>query len=156
MSVTLWPKCFQTKRQLCFLLGRTSLWNSLLSEFQREPSIWGETYQVIFSDLSWVRTRFSSLLKLIEMVTALDAEKPIFKFSEQWRRWLSSWSRWRRWLSSWSTWGRWRGTLGQHWLLKQFSLNHPVEHTQKPKLAKLYVRVETSTSYFIIHSQFVK
>ena len=48
------------------------------------------------------------------------------------------------------------GTLGQHWLLKQFSLNHPVEHIQKPKLPKLYVRVETSTSYFIIHNQFVK
>ena len=47
-------------------------------------------------------------------------------------------------------------TLGQHWLLKQFSLNHPVEHIQKPKLPKLYVRVETSTSYFIIHNQFVK
>ena len=48
------------------------------------------------------------------------------------------------------------GTLGQHWLLKQFCLNHPVEHIQKPKLPKLYVRVETSTSYFIIHNQFVK
>ena len=47
-------------------------------------------------------------------------------------------------------------TVGQHWLLKQFSLNHPVEHIQKPKLPKLYVRVETSTSYFIIHNQFVK
>lgn len=47
-------------------------------------------------------------------------------------------------------------TLGQHWLLKQFCLNHPVEHIQKPKLPKLYVRVETSTSYFIIHNQFVK
>ena len=47
-------------------------------------------------------------------------------------------------------------TLGQHWLLKQFSLNHPVEHIQKPKLPKLYVRVETLTSYFIIHNQFVK
>ena len=45
---------------------------------------------------------------------------------------------------------------GQHWLLKQFCLNHPVEHIQKPKLPKLYVRVETSTSYFIIHNQFVK
>ena len=29
-------------------------------------------------------------------------------------------------------------------------------HIQKPKLPKLYVRVETSTSYFIIHNQFVK
>ena len=48
------------------------------------------------------------------------------------------------------------GTLGQQWLLKQFCLNHPVEHIQKPKLPKLYVRVETSTSYFIIHNQFVK
>ena len=48
------------------------------------------------------------------------------------------------------------GTLGQHWLLRQFSLNHPVEHIQKPKLPKLYVMVETSTSYFIIHYQFVK
>ena len=48
------------------------------------------------------------------------------------------------------------GTLGQHWLLKQFCLNHPVEHIQKPKLPKLYVRVESSTSYFIIHNQFVK
>ena len=48
------------------------------------------------------------------------------------------------------------GTLGQHWLLKQFCLNHPVEHIQEPKLPKLYVRVETSTSYFIIHNQFVK
>ena len=47
-------------------------------------------------------------------------------------------------------------TLGQHWLLKQFGLNHPIEHIQKPKLPKLYVRVETSTSYFIIHNQFVK
>ena len=47
-------------------------------------------------------------------------------------------------------------TLGQHWLLKQFCLNHPVEHIQKTKLPKLYVRVETSTSYFIIHNQFVK
>ena len=47
-------------------------------------------------------------------------------------------------------------TLGQHWLLKQFCLNHPVEHIQKPKLPKLYVRVETFTSYFIIHNQFVK
>ena len=47
-------------------------------------------------------------------------------------------------------------TLGQHWLLKQFCLNHPVEHIQKPKLPKLHVRVETSTSYFIIHNQFVK
>ena len=52
--------------------------------------------------------------------------------------------------------GRRCPTLGQHWLLKQFSLNHPVEHIQKPKLPKLYVRVETSTSYFIIHNQFVK
>ena len=50
----------------------------------------------------------------------------------------------------------WGGTLGQHWLLKQFCLNHPVEHIQEPKLPKLYVRVETSTSYFIIHNQFVK
>ena len=41
-------------------------------------------------------------------------------------------------------------TMGEQWLLKQFSLNHPVEHIQKPKLPKLYVRVETSTSYFII------
>ena len=48
------------------------------------------------------------------------------------------------------------GTVGQHWLLKQFSLNHPVEHIQKPKLPKLYVRVETFTSYFIINNQFVK
>ena len=47
-------------------------------------------------------------------------------------------------------------TMGEQWLLKQFSLNHPVEHIQKPKLPKLYVRVETSTSYFIIHNQFVK
>jgi len=47
-------------------------------------------------------------------------------------------------------------TLGQHWLLKQFCLNHPVEHIQKPKLPKLYVKVETSTTYFIIHNQFVK
>ena len=50
----------------------------------------------------------------------------------------------------------WGGTLGQHWLLKQFSLNHPVEHIQKPKLPKLYVRLETLISYFIIHNQFVK
>ena len=49
-----------------------------------------------------------------------------------------------------------RRTMGEQWLLKQFSLNHPVEHIQKPKLPKLYVRVETSTSYFIIHNQFVK
>ena len=36
-------------------------------------------------------------------------------------------------------------------------LNHPVEHIQKPKLAKLFVRVETSTTYFIIiYNQFVK
>ena len=48
------------------------------------------------------------------------------------------------------------GTMGKQWLLKQFCLNHPVEHIQKPKLPKLYVRVETSTSYFIIHNQFVK
>ena len=47
-------------------------------------------------------------------------------------------------------------TMGEQWLLKQFSLNHPVEHIQKPKLPKLYVRVETSSSYFIIHNQFVK
>ena len=47
-------------------------------------------------------------------------------------------------------------TLGQHWLLKQFGLNHPVEHIQKPKLPKLCARVETSTIYFIIHNQFVK
>ena len=47
-------------------------------------------------------------------------------------------------------------TMGEQWLLKQFCLNHPVEHFQKPKLPKLYVRVETSTSYFIIHNQFVK
>ena len=47
-------------------------------------------------------------------------------------------------------------TLGQHWLLKQFSLNHPVEYIQKPKLANLYVRVKTSSSYFIVHNQFVK
>ena len=47
-------------------------------------------------------------------------------------------------------------TMGEQWLLKQFSLNHPVEHIQKPKLPKLYVRVETSTVYFIIHNQFVK
>ena len=47
-------------------------------------------------------------------------------------------------------------TLGQPWLLKQFCLNHPVEHIQEPKLPKLYVWVETSTSYFIIHNQFVK
>ena len=46
--------------------------------------------------------------------------------------------------------------MGEHWLLKQLSLNHPAEHIQQPKLAKLYVRVETSTSYFIIHNQFVK
>ena len=48
------------------------------------------------------------------------------------------------------------GTMGEQWLLKQFCLNHPVEHIQKPKLPNLYVRVETSTSYFIIHNQFVK
>ena len=53
-------------------------------------------------------------------------------------------------------WPDWRGTMGEQWLLKQFCLNHPVEHIQKPKLPKLYVRVETSTSYFIIHNQFVK
>ena len=47
-------------------------------------------------------------------------------------------------------------TMGEQWLLKQFCLNHPVDHIQKPKLPKLYVRVETSTSYFIIHNQFVK
>ena len=47
-------------------------------------------------------------------------------------------------------------TMGEHWPLKKFSLNHPVKHIQKPKLPKLYVRVETSTSYFIIHNQFVK
>ena len=34
--------------------------------------------------------------------------------------------------------------MGQHWLLKQLSLNHPVEHIQKPKLAKLYVGVDVS------------
>ena len=48
------------------------------------------------------------------------------------------------------------GTLGQHWLLKQFCLDHPVEHIQTPKLPKLYVKVETLTTYFIIHNQFVK
>ena len=42
-----------------------------------------------------------------------------------------------------------RGTVDEHWLLKQFSLNHPVEHLLKPKLTKLFVCVETSTSYFI-------
>ena len=47
-------------------------------------------------------------------------------------------------------------TLGQQWLLKQFCLNNPVEHIQRPKLPKLYVRVETSASYFVIHNQFVK
>ena len=47
-------------------------------------------------------------------------------------------------------------TMGEQWLLKQFCLNHPVGQIQKPKLPKLYVRVETSTSYFIIHNQFVK
>ena len=47
-------------------------------------------------------------------------------------------------------------TLGQQWLLKQFCLNNPVEHIQKPELPKLYVRLETWTSYFIIHNQFVK
>ena len=47
-------------------------------------------------------------------------------------------------------------TMGEQWLLKQFCLNHPVEHIQKPKLPKLYVKVETSTTYFIIHNQFVK
>ena len=47
-------------------------------------------------------------------------------------------------------------TMGEQWLLKQFCLNHPVKHIQKPKLPKLYVRVETSTSYFIIDNQFVK
>ena len=30
-----------------------------------------------------------------------------------------------------------RATSGQHWLLKQFCLNHPVEHIQKPKLPKI-------------------
>ena len=52
-------------------------------------------------------------------------------------------------------WGR-GGTMGEQWLLKQFCLNHPVQHIQKPKLPKLYVRVETWTTYFIIHNQFVK
>ena len=47
-------------------------------------------------------------------------------------------------------------TMGEQWLLKQFRLNHPVEHIQTPKLPKLYVKVETSTTYFIIHNQFVK
>ena len=47
-------------------------------------------------------------------------------------------------------------TMGEQWLLKQFCLNNPVEQIQKPKLPKLYVGVETSTSYFIIHNQFVK
>ena len=46
--------------------------------------------------------------------------------------------------------------MGEQWLLKQFCLNHPVEHIQKPKLPKLYVRVETSISYSITHNQFVK
>ena len=46
--------------------------------------------------------------------------------------------------------------MSEHWLLEQLSLNHTIEHVQKPKLAKLYVRVETYTSYFIIHNQFVK
>merc|ERR1712122_155995 len=55
------------------------------------------------------------------------------------------------------TMGRGRGgTMGEQWLLKQFCLNHPVEHIQKPKLPKLYVKVETSATYFIIHNQFVK
>ena len=40
-------------------------------------------------------------------------------------------------------------TVGEHWLLKQFSLNHSVEHLQKPKLAKRYVSIEICTSYFI-------
>ena len=48
------------------------------------------------------------------------------------------------------------GTMGEQWLLKQFCLNHPVEHIQKPKLPKLYVRVETLSNYFINHNQFVK
>ena len=52
--------------------------------------------------------------------------------------------------------GKGRRTLGQHFLLKQFCLIHPVEHIQKSKLPKLYVKVETSTTYFIIHNQFVK
>ena len=46
--------------------------------------------------------------------------------------------------------------MGEQWLLMQFSLNHPVEDIQKPKLPKLYVTVEASTSYFIFHNQFVK
>ena len=46
--------------------------------------------------------------------------------------------------------------MGEQWLLKQFCLTHPVEHIQKPKLPKLYVRVETFISYLIIHNQFVK
>ena len=47
-------------------------------------------------------------------------------------------------------------TVGEYCLLKQFSLNHLVEHLQTPKLAELHVSVETSTIYFIIHNQFVK
>ena len=47
-------------------------------------------------------------------------------------------------------------TVGEHWLLKQFSLNHPVEHLLKPKLAKLHVDMETSFSFSINHNQFVK
>ena len=43
-------------------------------------------------------------------------------------------------------------TMSEYWLLKQLRLNHPLEHIQKPKLAKLNVRVETSTTDFIIHS----
>ena len=45
-----------------------------------------------------------------------------------------------------------RGTVDEHWLLKQFSLNHRVEHLQKLKLAKLYASIETCASYFIFHN----
>ena len=47
-------------------------------------------------------------------------------------------------------------TVGEHWLLKQFSFNHPVEHLQQFKLAKLCDSIETSTTYLAIHNYFVK
>ena len=48
------------------------------------------------------------------------------------------------------------GHIGPTLAPEAILLDHPVEHIQEPKLPKLYVRVETSTSYFIIHNQFVK
>ena len=96
--------------------------------------------------------------------------------SRSWKRWLG-WRGWRMIIcrrpvppddhlqvarsSRWS-FARDRtgdGGEGAHWANTGSWSNFvwiTVEHIQKPKLPELYVRVETSASYFIIHNQFVK